>query len=740
MKNILLICSIILLGNQANSQVITGAVFEQGAGKNLIPLIGANVHLVGYQKATSTDLNGKFKLDVHEISYPVKMVSSFVGYYSDTIELKKIPEYNFKIILEKSILLNEVKIVDERSSTIISTINPVNTQLITQKELTKAACCNLSESFQTNASIDASYSDAVSGTKQIKLLGLDGIYSQITLENLPFLRGLSNSNGLSMIPGTWIDQIAVSKGSGSVVNGFESMTGQINIEIQEPSASDLLYINLYGSDEGRLEANVHSGLTLSDKVQTNILVHSSMNNSKIDHNKDGFLDSPLTTRNSFMNRWHFDNLHNREGQLMIRYYGDERNAGQNAFKFNTLPELQNAYGIGIKNEMFDVIGKLGFLFPHSVGKSIGNMFLYRHHNYESFFGLNQYNATQQMLYYNFIYDNLIRDTRHKFRTGVSLQADLYKENYNDSISNYDIIYPGAYFEYTYSNLDNFTFIAGLRGDYRIGDDFYSSPRIHIKYDIKPETNLRLSGGRGFRNPNIFAESSGILSSSRIIRFIEKPKTEVSWNTGVSLVHNTRFLGKKAYISADYFYTSYENQIIKDIETFGELNIYNLNGKSYSHAMQVEGEFKPLKTVTAKLAYKKYLVRSTFNQIEKEQPLVSPDRFLVVVDYASLNEKWELNVTYNGFSPARIPEVPAAYNLHQAEYYSLFNSQLTYKIKNLDLYGGVENIFDYTIGHPIIDAENPFGSNFDASLIWGPVMGRVIYGGIRFKIENKKQSI
>ncbi|TAL58924.1 MAG: TonB-dependent receptor, partial [Bacteroidetes bacterium] len=613
------------------------------------------------------------------------------------------------------------------------------------KELTNAACCNLSESFDRNASVDVNFTDAVSGTKQIQMLGLDGIYTQILYENLPFVRGLSASHGLTYIPGPWVEAIFVTKGTGSVVNGYESITGQIQIEMLEPDKADRFYINGYANGENRFELNAHHAKKISDNLSTLTFGHASRNNlfgDGIDRNKDGFMDIPMAEQYNFFNRWNYRIKNKAEGQFGFRVLMENKTGGQlHGEKDGT---SSNHYGIEINTKQFETFTKNGLLFPSKPWKSIAIMTTERYHKVEAIFGLKKFEGEQKSLYVNTIWADILDHTFHKIKFGGSFVLDHFDEvlfdgaaAIGDSLLSKKEIVPGGYVEYTYNNDTNLSMVAGLRTDFLDDLGLMVNPRLHLKYNTSKESSFRLSGGRGMRTPHIFVENSSLFASSRQIIIAEDLQPEIAWNYGMTFSYCFKSFGKEATFNVDFFRTDFENQVVVDMEDVDKVQCYNLKGISYSNSLQTECSISPIERLDIKLAYKYYDVKTTYQGKLLDKPLVPKDRILFNIDYATNREKWKFNFTAKWFGQSRLPNTsgndPEFQLAEKSPSYYTFMGQITKRFMQFEFYLGGENLLNYRIENPIIDPANPYGTNFDATIIWGPINGRVIYGGFRYKI-------
>jgi len=715
------------------AQTVAGTVSGTMDGK-VVPLGYSSVYWAEGQGGVAADDQGNFELQAPE-SYPAKLVISFIGHKNDTIALSAPPIQPIVVELKEAADLKAVEIVQRTKATSISSLNPILVESITSKELEKAACCNLSESFETNASVDVSFTDAVSGAKKIRLLGLDGIYTSILFESMPYIRGLSSTYGLSYVPGTWIESIQVSKGAGSVANGYESMTGQINLELIKPDLTeDRLYVNLYGNLWGRVEANVQASQKMGEKWSSMLFAHGSTMQQKLDGNGDNFLDNPLKEHVQLFNRWKYKGEKYR-AQFGARVMAENIQGGQEQFDYDSDFAAASAYGVGIEVRQAEVFAKNGIIL-NGENQSIGIITNARIHDQNSYFGSREYQGQQRSLYGNVIYQQNLFGP-NLIRTGVSYVLEDYVESFNDSSFTRFESVPGAFVEYNYNFSPRTSFIGGLRGDYHNLYGWQANPRVHFKHNLKEESILRISGGRGFRVANVFAENSSVFASSRRVMVLENLEPEIAWNGGVSLTHEFFLLGKSATFNADYFRTEFENQVVVDLEDSRTVAFYNLDGSSYANSAQAEVGVELAPGLNAKTAFKWQEVRTTYAQQLKQKPLVPKHRALANVGYTTKSDKWKFDATLQWTGLSRIPgtefKVPENRVSTQSESFYQLHAQVTHTFRNWEVYLGGENLTNYRQSNPIIAADDPFGADFDASMIWGPIAGRNVYTGIRFKI-------
>lgn len=717
-------------------QQISGHVYELDEQDNKIPLPGVNIYWDGTQQGTVSDKEGSFTISKPGSS-ETKLITSFVGYLNDTIDISK-NQQEIEVILSSNKTLDEFVVSERQQSSFVSQINPLVVQNITGAELTKAACCNLSESFETNASVDVSYSDAVSGAKKIELLGLHGKYSQMMTENIPNLRGLGTTYGLGYIPGSWMESIQISKGTSSVVNGYESTTGQINIEYKKPDADEKLFLNVYANHIGKFEGNFNGRIKINDKWSTMLYAHGETFNNKIDNNGDSFVDAPLIQQYNLFNRWkYFGDAF--KFQFGVQVIQEDRTAGQLGFDKNVSPESSNYYGVNIKTERYQTWAKAGYVFENWTGSSIGFINSYTYHDQESYFGLTDYDGKESSYYANLILQSQMGSCRHKYSTGVSYLYDDYKQNLNDSAFNRMESVPGLFFQYTYSNEKNFTLLLGIRSDFHnIWGTFYT-PRIHAKYNFSEKTILRASAGKGYRTANIIAENSYMLASSRKIIVYPGIKQEEAWNYGVNLTQIVMINQRELNINIEFYRTDFINQVVIDRDSdVSELNIYNLNGKSFSNSFQVEAVYELIPRLDVVLAFRYNDVKMTYNDVLESEPLVNRYKGLLNLSYKTNLDKWQFDFTTQLNGDSRLPNTSANPPEYQrpenSPVYTIINAQVTKNFKKWNIYAGVENLTGFTQNDPIIAADDPFGEYFDSSIVWGPIMGRKIYFGLKFQIN------
>jgi len=652
--------------------------------------------------------------------------------------------------------LQAVKVISKNKGLQKSSKITANTTLVTSKELLKAACCNLAESFETNPSIDVNFSDALTGTKQIKMLGLTSPYLMIAEENIPSVRGASQAYGLSFTPGTWIESIQITKGAGSVVNGYESISGQINTELLKPINNIPFFLNFYGSTDARFELNTHFNAKLSDKWTSALFVHGNTRTGKNDMNDDGFLDNPLAKQINVLNRYqYYDAEKGLVSFINFRYMNDKKQTGELDFDPDKDKGKTNVWGSEINTERLDVSSKVGYVFKDMPYQSIGFQNAFNSHNQESYFGLNRYNIKQSSFYSNLIFNSIISNTMHKFATGLNFTYDKYQEfvNVNDYSRIDNSI--GAFFEYTYDNDDNFSLVAGGRVDNHNRLGTFITPRLHLRYNPWEKAVLRVSAGRGKRSANIFAENQSLFASARTFDILDTNgkiyglDPEIAWNYGLSFNQKFTIFGRSADAGFDLYKTDFTKQVVVDLYTAPatpgthQVLFYNLNGKSYANSLQVDFNIELAKHFDLRTAYKYYDIQTDYLSGTSERPLQAKHRFFANLGYEThIGDKgnhWKFDFTYNWMGQQKLPET-ASNTVEDrlpvySPSYSLMNAQITRIFSSVfEIYLGGENIGNYKQEKAILGNDNPFGTTFDASIVYAPIFGQMYYAGLRFKIK------
>ena len=720
---------------------IEGTVYEQNEDGSKTPLPGVNVYWKIVNEGVVTDAHGHYKIPLHERIGC--LVFSCISYENDTIHHMVEPAH-YDHVFNSAHILNEVEIKAREKASYINPITPMAVQNITSESLKRAACCTLAGSFENNASVDVNYSDAVTGAKQIQLLGLSGIYTQMMTEIIPNFRGLASTFGLNYVPGTWMNGIQVSKGTSSVRNGYESITGQINVDYKEPlpNKSEKVFFNLYANSMLMTDFNFNGRVKVGKNDGIMLFGHVSHNFMKMDDNGDTFLDDPMTTQYNVFLRYNHPHIGHFGCKLGIKALKETRLGGQMDFDpKHRLDEGYNLYGIGINTERYEAFAKGGYHFDRK-DTSLGLQQQVTYHKMDSYYGLTDYNANQLSYYANLLFDSYLVNDHHKYSVGASYSYDKYDESLNDSTIYRIEHVPGVFAEYVFNDDHHWSVIAGFRADY---NSYYKkmlyTPRLHVRFKTHDEFAIRASAGKGYRSPNVLAENSTMFASARQIVFVDAPKMEEAWNYGINLTKSIEIGWRELTISADFYRTDFVNQIVLDRDTDAhQVRIYNLNGKSYSNSAQIEANCEIFRDFDLTLAFRYNDVKMTISDTLMEKPFVNRYKGLVTMSYAPGTWQFDLTTQFNGDS--RVPDlsgnataVANGQNIGRSPFYVIMNAQITKSLgKYWEIYVGGENLTNYKQNYPIISADNPSSDDFDASMVWGPLSGIRAYLGVRFQIK------
>jgi len=717
-----------------DDNAIQGMIYER-VGDQQEPLVGVNVYWLGQTAGTSTDLDGHFCLPPQEETST--LILSYVGYANDTIDMAD--QRMVSIILEEATLLDAVEVTQRRRGTEISFLDAVKTHNIGKKELLKAACCNLAESFETTPAVDVATTDGVTGTRQIQLLGLAGPNVQIMRENMPYIRGLNALHGLNHIPGSWIQSMQLNLGTGSVANGFESITGQINVEVKKPQTDEKTLLNLYANEGGRFEGNLITNKRLNESWSTSLLLHARSQRVRHDHNSDGFLDMPLGENFLVMNRWRFYSESGWMGQLGVKGIYSKHISGLEIYDPERTVAEQGRWGAQQESRRLEGWMKIGKAFPGNPNRSMGFQLSAVTHHQDAFFGMRRFDANQQSVYANYLYQDIIGSTKHKYRVGASYQFDAFDEFVIDQTYIRSEHVPGVYAEYTHTPNEKWTTVIGLRGDYHNNFGAFVTPRLNVRYAATPSTVIRVMAGRGQRTPSIFAENIGVFASNRVFNVLsedpDKPyglDAEVAWNFGINLTKEIQVLNRSMVFGADFYHTRFQNQIVVDYDQADRaIFFYSLDGESFSNSLQLQVDWEVIPKLDIRLAYRMNDVQVDYLNIGRlQKPLVARHRGFLNIGYEA-PKQWFFDATLNIIGSKRIPikeDNPHRFHVEPTSpVYSLVNTQISKKFgKTLRFALGAENLFNFHQHHAINDFGDPDSSYFDASLIWGPIFGRMAY--------------
>ncbi len=784
-----IIILMLLVGHSLRAQELRGTICDT----NKQPLIGASIYWAGTTVGASSDAEGTFR--IHRVKGYDRLVASYLGHINDTLQVAAGVDRITFALSPQGVTLENVVIEGAQSGNYVKRDGIVKNEMISFAGLCKMACCNLAESFENSASVTVGYSDAISGARQIKMLGLAGTYTQILDENRPIMRGLSSPYGLSYTPGMWLNSIQVSKGISSVTAGHEAITGQINLEHRKPTDDERLFVNLYLDDELRPEANISTAipLTKDKKLSTILMLHGSVDTDvrKMDHNDDGFRDLPKADQINVANKWLYaaDNgtqvrwgwkfvQENRLGGMLdYENTAAMRNAMATDWDWQTVADKEMPlYGSKIRNRNANGYIKIGMPVGRSVydaeqqdemRSNLAFVVDFDHFNEDAYFGLNGYSGNENTLSANLMYAHYFT-----YRSSLNIGVQGHWSNYRETLDNktpwiaalpechYDFNRDeseiGAYAEYTYAIKDKFSIVAGIRGDYNnYYDRFFVTPRGHLKWNITPSTTLRASAGLGYRSTNLITDNIGALATGRTIRIARFTnnglqylsdidgfdRMEKALTLGGSLTQTFTLVKKDdATLSFDYFRTQFYNSVVADQEyDASSILFYNTDGRSYTDTYQIDFSWSPVERLDIFATFRYTDSEMTIHRPDGkvahvERPLVSQYKTLLNIQYATKFRRWVFDATAQLNGPARIPtQTGNLDNDYYSPRYPMFFAQVTRKIGKFDLYVGCENIGDYRQHDPILGVDNPYSTTFNSMNVWGPLMGRKFYIGLRLNI-------
>lgn len=735
---------------------------------NALP--GANVWWMNTTQGVVTDADGRFEIEPTHATR--RLITSFIGYVSDTTEVHGEP--NLTIVLVEDLQLDEVTILERKAAVLRSRVAALNTATLTKDEICKAACCNLAGSFETSAAVDVAYADAATGAQQIRLLGLSGTYVQLLTENTPNVRGLAQSFGMEYIPAAWMDAIQVSKGTSSVRNGYESVTGQINVEYLKPQTTSPLAISAVLFKDLKAEVDVTGGWKVSDICHTALLVHAQNMSQEMDHNQDGFLDMPRNSHLNVLNRWYFQNGQ-YGGQILVRGLYDQRISGMSRV-------VNNPYTIDLRTRRIDGFAKFGYHMDEDLARSLGIIASASYHSQTNGYGPREWDAAQTNAYFNAIFQTNFENPRldpedkheHTLAVGTSINYDCYKEALTlDALHTLDRqeLTPGIFAEYTYSYLDVLTLLAGVREDWSSQYGFFTTPRLNIRYSPFSWWTIRGSVGLGYRSPNLVADNAAYLPSQRqwlaggsslLPTWLTQEK---ALNTGATMTFYIPIAGRELQLSGEYYYTKFLDGVIVDMEQAGQVNFLNLNDdpqlQQFAHNWQVEANMEILRGWTMTLAFRYTDTQQTIFSTEwgdyqlREKPLQNRFKGIISTSYQTPQKTWQFDATaqFNGYG--RMPD--GFVNPDNGQYferdghlyhtwYPQLMAQITRYFHGGSVYLGAENMTNFTQKSPILGDKiagttyiDPTSASYDASQVWGPIEGWRLYVGVRWALDTPEKS-
>jgi outer membrane receptor for ferrienterochelin and colicins len=737
-----LICTIWLFPAQLMAQTIRGTI----SNTQNQPLVGATIKWMGAATAVRSNEKGVFSIAKSNNNSSL-LVASHSGYVTDTLPVTA--DTVVLIRLRSKGDLTEVIVTAEKEGIVLSNRTDAKVEVLTSVELKKAACCDLAGCFETQGSVQSQTTNIITNAKELRILGLSGVYNQVLIDGFPMIQGLSFTYGISSVPGPIVDNIYISKGANSVLQGFESISGQINVETKKPDAKEKLFVNVYMNSFLEKHLNIIGNVKVN-KWQNLLAFHTVQPANKIDNDKDFFLDLPLLTRYMLLNKWKYGK--EREwgwsSEIAVRLLNENRTGGQVFFNTQKDKGSSSVYGNTVALNQIDFWQKTNYRF-----NDVHRLTLYKsgfQQNQQSFFGSLSYKARQQNGFINLQHEFNIAPN-NTLKSGISYKHlqltetilftdNFIPRNYAGTYNNNENIV-GFFAENVLSLFkDKLTWIAGMRADKHNNFGWQCTPRTLLKYDPTPKLTLRANAGLGWRTVNFFSENIGLLASSRDVVFAERLRPEKAFNAGINITQKFEAANVSGYISADFYHTDFSNQIFPDYDTDPtKAFIKNYGGTSISNGFQADVFLKLHKIVEIKLGYNYLDVYRIVNGRKEVLPFNAKHKLLATLSYKAFNNKLHIDANAHWFGQQRLPNTKANPAIYQrpdfSNPYTTIAAQVTYRFKKMELYGGCENIFDFRQAQPIISWQNPFSNYFDISSVWGPTRGRELYLGVRWTFKN-----
>ncbi len=729
-----------------NAQTVKGTIVDE----NMEVLIGANIFWIESTVGTASDEMGTFEISGEGIE-DQRLIITYLGYQNDTLIIDGDADFLVQMIPTNT--LGEIVVEGKQSGGYISSTEAIKMEVVNEVELGKAACCDLAGCFNTNASVEPGTTNIITQSKELKILGLSGIYNQLLLDGFPLLQGLSYTYGVSSVPGPFVKTIFVAKGANSVLQGTESISGQINVILHPPVDAAPFYFNAFVNSFWEKQFNVYSAQQ-KGKFSNFIGGHLVLPASKFDRNDDTFLDLPRLNRYELLDKWIWGNdkengWFNRGG---IRWTKEKRTGGQEDYDPKTDLGSSTVYGQHVDYNQFDGWKRTSYRFNefHATALILSGQY----HDQDSWYGETNYRGKQYLM-------NAVLQHEFIYKNGSSLRGGLsYKYmDINETIEfsnnplnktfdgNYEFRerIPGIFAENTLFFLeDKFTWMIGLRTDHLNEFGWKISPRSLLKYTPKERTDIRLSAGYGWHNPKVFSEQSRVLSTQRDIHFHGRLRPDEAWNYGINLTQKFETNRISGTFTTDFYRTRFLNHVQAHYhQDHDAIDFSNNDKKAIGNGFQAEIILDMWDWVTLKNAYNFLDIRHTDLEGRKgTMDFITKHSFLTTFSLAPKGQDWHFDLTSHWYGKKKLPDT-SFYpdDFRQSAYsipYTIFNAQFTYKWKDFEWYAGCENILGFVQDDPIISAANPYNTYFDTSFAWGPTKGREGYLGIRYTLPKKQK--
>ena len=721
-----------------SQEIIRGKVVDN----NLSPLLNATIYWLDSEIGTTTNNNGEFQIPrVNGFNH---LIISFIGFQADTILTDETTKSIIRA-LKKDNALNTIELIDNSKGAYIDQDQTIKIEVITEKELTKAACCELAGCFETQLSVESKTTNIITNTKELSVLGLSGIYNQILFDGFPIMYGLNYTYGISSIPGTLIKYIHISQGLASVLQGHESISGQLNIELKEHNPQEGILLNRYYNSFGMKQFNINYHYNIKQWKAISSM-HITQPGHRLDKNNDGFLDLPLTSKLSFYHKWVYNQKDSKiYSSTILRSLNESRVGGQENFEPSKHKGKNDVYGQVIDFKQSEILNKTSYKISPTASLALETAI--SGHNQKSFFGTTKYTAHQTIFHIKS--SHILNWKDHKLTSGFNYKETILEEiiTLNDYlIYPYSTILkiekiPGLFLENSFSwNSNNTALITGIRLDNHNEYGFFATPRLLIKHNINKNTSIRINAGSGWRTVNIFSENIKLMGSNKTINISDELLPEQALNYGINLLHSIYLEKSEFQIILDFYKTTFSNQILPDYhsENHNSISIQNFTGKSKSNSLQAEIAMEFINSIGLKIAYNYLDVFQIKNGQKNQLPFNSKHHILGTISYQPIGKNWQFDTNLHWFGKKNIiyneDNQISHSNSNYSNPYTMLNAQVTKKIKKLDIYVGAENILNFTQDNPIINAHQPFSENFDAANgVWGPTVGIELYVGLRLKL-------
>jgi outer membrane receptor for ferrienterochelin and colicins len=607
--------------------------------------------------------------------------------------------------------------------------SPVKVEVVPAAVLRRSATSNLTEAIGQVNGLYTQIDCGVCYTNNIRINGMEGPYTAVLIDGMPIMSSLASVYGLNGINPSIIERIEIVKGPNSTLYGSEAMAGVINVITKDPRFTPRLAVDVYGSSHG--QTNLDFAVTPSVGAASGLFSGNVYHmNNFIDENGDGFADVTLERRVSLFGKVDVA----RALTLTSKFYHEDRAGGVEGFN-PALRGSDEVYGESIYTNRFELLGS--YRLP--VRSNAFRMdFSYSFHDQDSFYGDTEYAGRQNIAFANLIWDAQA-GSRHDLLFGVTARYQTYDDNTPATLEPDRRFIPGVFAQDEYTVASNLSLLGGARLDHHREHGVIFSPRAAVKWEPFANTTVRLNGGTGFRTVNLFTEDHAALTGAREVVIAEALRPERSYSGTLNLNQIIELGPSPMMIDADLFYTRFTNKIIPDYDRNPNQIVYaNLGGYAVSRGISL--------SLNQNVLFDRFLytVGVTFQDVysvedgERAAELFAPEyRAVWSGSYTMPRSGLVLDYTGTLTGPMRLPEYdPPFTRPTRSPTYTTHNLQARYPVRGgLEVYGAVNNLFDYTQPSPLIDPANPFGDHFDTAYVYGPLQGRRLILGARYGLSR-----